>query len=226
MTYGIIGVGAVGGSVLGGLARTRIPALAIARWQTAAALRAGGLNLATPEGAWRLSVPVADEHDELPVDDLVVLLTTKVQDADAALRSRTDFLRRPLLSACRTGWRLSGWRYAASTGRTVPEFSARATKPLPPRSVLARPRCWEARSWEASRRVPTSSSSGSPPNLAAAGFTARVSDGVMRAKYAKTALQLGKPGERPVPSWPRCGPAARPRRSGRHPVSGGRLHRP
>jgi 2-dehydropantoate 2-reductase len=92
MTYGIIGVGAVGGSVLGGLARTGIPALAIARWQTAAALRAGGLNLATPEGAWRLSVPVADEHDELPVDDLVVRLTTKVQDADAALRSLADRL--------------------------------------------------------------------------------------------------------------------------------------
>ncbi|MCA9513995.1 MAG: hypothetical protein KC635_03550 [Myxococcales bacterium] len=82
----ILGAGAVGGAVGGRLALAGEEVVLIARGAQLEALRAGGLRLLAPDGAWEVAPPVVAHPAELswrPGD--TVLLATKTQDAAAAL---------------------------------------------------------------------------------------------------------------------------------------------
>ncbi|NDZ81390.1 ketopantoate reductase family protein [Streptomyces sp. SID10853] len=86
MRYIIIGAGAVGGTIGGLLSESGSEVVLVARGAHYAALRDGGLRIATPDGSRTLALPVADGPDavELRPDDVLVL-TVKTQDSVAAL---------------------------------------------------------------------------------------------------------------------------------------------
>jgi 2-dehydropantoate 2-reductase len=87
MRYIVIGAGGVGGTIGGRLAQAGHEVVLVARGPHLDALRVqGGLRLATPEGTSVVSVPAVSGPDEVELtSDDVLLLTTKTQDAEAAL---------------------------------------------------------------------------------------------------------------------------------------------
>ncbi len=92
--YIVIGAGAVGVAIAAELQRVGRQVLIIARGDQLAALRAGTLRYARPDGTRRLRLPVAAGPDEVtlrPQD--VLIITTKTQDADAVL---ADWAWRPV----------------------------------------------------------------------------------------------------------------------------------
>ena len=83
----IYGAGGVGGTIGGQLHRSGHDVVLIARGAHLAAINTNGLNLRTPAGDFRLSIPAVG-HPNL-IDwrpDDVVLLTMKTQDTESALR--------------------------------------------------------------------------------------------------------------------------------------------
>lgn len=97
--YVIVGAGAVGVTVAAELRRAGLDVLVIARGGQLAALRAGTLRYARPDGTRDLSLPVAAGPDEVALaEGDVLVLTTKAQDADAVL---ADWAWRPVLPAGR-----------------------------------------------------------------------------------------------------------------------------
>jgi 2-dehydropantoate 2-reductase len=92
--YIIIGAGAVGVTFAAELQRAGRDALLVARGAQLAALRAGALRYARPDGTRTLQLPVAGSPDEADLtEDDVLLLTVKTQDADAVL---ADWAWRPV----------------------------------------------------------------------------------------------------------------------------------
>ncbi|RBM13149.1 ketopantoate reductase family protein [Streptomyces sp. PT12] len=86
MRYIVIGAGAVGGAIGGRLRQSGRDVVLVARGAHAAALRADGLRLTTPEGSVTLPVPVAESPDEAaPREGDVLILSVKTQDTAAAL---------------------------------------------------------------------------------------------------------------------------------------------
>ncbi|RKN11418.1 ketopantoate reductase family protein [Streptomyces radicis] len=86
MRYIVIGAGAVGGAIGGRLHQSGRDVVLVARGAHAAALRAGGLRLTTPEGRVTLPVPVAESPEEVaPREGDVLILSVKTQDTQAAL---------------------------------------------------------------------------------------------------------------------------------------------
>ena len=86
MRYIIIGAGAVGGTIGGRLYESGHEVVLVARGAHYAALRDGGLRLATPEGTRTLDVPAADGPDALTLRaDDVLVLAVKSQDTAAVL---------------------------------------------------------------------------------------------------------------------------------------------
>jgi len=81
----VLGAGAIGGAIGGGLHRAGHDVLLIARGRTEAVLRASGLTLQTPDGDEVLRVPVGTVDDVRDGD--VVILAVKSQDTVAALES-------------------------------------------------------------------------------------------------------------------------------------------
>ncbi|WP_035840337.1 ketopantoate reductase family protein [Kitasatospora azatica] len=87
MRYIIIGAGAVGGTIGGRLFQHGHEVVLVARGAHLAALCAGGLRLATPQGEYTLGVPVVggpEELGELRADDVLVL-AVKSQDTAGVL---------------------------------------------------------------------------------------------------------------------------------------------
>ncbi|MER5639813.1 2-dehydropantoate 2-reductase N-terminal domain-containing protein [Kitasatospora sp. NPDC002227] len=86
MRYIIIGAGAVGGVIGGRLFESGHEVVLVARGAHLAALRAGGLELTTPEGTRTLPVPAVGGPAELELSaDDVLLLAVKTQHAEALL---------------------------------------------------------------------------------------------------------------------------------------------
>ena len=82
----VFGAGGVGGTIAGRLHRAGADVVAIARGAHARVMRSQGLRLVTPDGDWRLRVPVAEHPQELDWrHDDVVLLTVKSQQSAQAL---------------------------------------------------------------------------------------------------------------------------------------------
>lgn len=86
MTFIIYGVGAIGGTIAGRLARSGQPVSGIARGKQLEALRRDGLLLRTPDGDIRARFPVVDDPTRLTVGpDDVIILSMKGQDTTEAL---------------------------------------------------------------------------------------------------------------------------------------------
>lgn len=86
MRYVIYGAGAVGGVIGGSLVHHGHEVALLARGEHLAALRAGGLQLETPDATVTLAIPVAGDPADLPVtNEDVVILATKGQDTLAAV---------------------------------------------------------------------------------------------------------------------------------------------
>ncbi|WLQ39836.1 2-dehydropantoate 2-reductase N-terminal domain-containing protein [Streptomyces laculatispora] len=86
MRYVIVGAGAVGGAIGGRLAEAGHRVVLVARGAQYAALRTGGLRLATPDGTRTHELPVVDGPEALPLaPDDVLVLAVKTQDSIAAL---------------------------------------------------------------------------------------------------------------------------------------------
>jgi 2-dehydropantoate 2-reductase len=83
--YVVLGAGAIGGVIGGGLHRAGHDVLLIARGAAADALRTAGLTLQTPDGDQTLRVPVGSVDDVRDGD--TVILAVKSQDTVAALDS-------------------------------------------------------------------------------------------------------------------------------------------
>ena len=81
----VFGAGGVGGTIAGRLHRAGAEVVAIARGARADAMRKEGLRLVTPDGDWRLRVPVAAHPKDLDwrQDDIVVLAVKSQQSARA-----------------------------------------------------------------------------------------------------------------------------------------------
>lgn len=83
----IIGAGAIGGVLAGFLARAGREVLVIARGAQLEAMRAGGLRVETPDGAFAVRPEVAAAGAPVPWHDGdAAVLAVKTQDAAAALR--------------------------------------------------------------------------------------------------------------------------------------------
>jgi 2-dehydropantoate 2-reductase len=92
MRYVIVGTGAIGGTLAARLAQhTSIPPLVVARGENAAAIRAGGLVLRSPDDEVRVDAPVATSaaEAELTTDDVLVF-ATKTHQLQAALLEWVD----------------------------------------------------------------------------------------------------------------------------------------
>lgn len=85
MRYVVLGVGAIGGALGGGLHRAGHEVLMVARGSAAEVLRSRGLTLQTPDADEVLRVPVGSVEDVRDGD--VVILAVKSQDTAAALDS-------------------------------------------------------------------------------------------------------------------------------------------
>ncbi|UED85383.1 ketopantoate reductase family protein [Streptomyces profundus] len=104
MRYIIIGAGAVGGAIGGRLAQSGHQVVLVARGAHAAAMRADGLRLDTPEESLRLRLPVAEGPEEVTLGpEDVLILAVKVQDSVAALNA---WARRPVAGGGTAGERL------------------------------------------------------------------------------------------------------------------------
>ncbi|WIB64215.1 2-dehydropantoate 2-reductase N-terminal domain-containing protein [Curtobacterium sp. MCBD17_040] len=92
MRYVIIGAGSIGGALAARLARhSPNPPVLVARGARAAALRDRGIRLRTPDEDVTVPVAVVEAPDEAALrDDDVLVLTTKTQQADEALRTWAD----------------------------------------------------------------------------------------------------------------------------------------
>lgn len=112
----VLGAGAVGGTVGGLLARRGRPVALIARGAHGAALRERGLRVETPRGSFAVAPPVFASPAEVAwrADD-VVLLATKLQDAQAALEAVARVAPASVAVACLTNG-LAGERQAAASG--------------------------------------------------------------------------------------------------------------
>ncbi|MEO6771931.1 MAG: 2-dehydropantoate 2-reductase N-terminal domain-containing protein [Kofleriaceae bacterium] len=83
----ILGAGAIGGVVAGLLARANRDLLLLARGEHLAAIRARGLRVETPDGAFVAPVAVADSRAPIAWrEDDVVIVAVKTQDVAGALR--------------------------------------------------------------------------------------------------------------------------------------------
>ncbi|TCK25709.1 ketopantoate reductase family protein [Pseudonocardia endophytica] len=89
--YVVVGAGAVGSALGGLLAQQGVDVLLVARGEHARAMAAGGVTLRCPDTTVTVPVPVvtAAEDAYLTVDDVLVL-TTKTQDAEAAVTGWAD----------------------------------------------------------------------------------------------------------------------------------------
>ena len=87
MRFIVYGAGAIGGTLGARLAQAGEEVVLIARGAQLEALRASGLRLVTPDAVTQQQLPVVGHPGEIAfrAGD-VVLLTTKTQDTDAALR--------------------------------------------------------------------------------------------------------------------------------------------
>jgi 2-dehydropantoate 2-reductase len=91
MHYVIIGAGAVGGTIGGRLHQHGHQVTLVARGPHLEAMRRRGLRLATPDGDYRLEVPVTGDPTEVALTpDTVLVLTAKSQDTAAALTEWAD----------------------------------------------------------------------------------------------------------------------------------------
>jgi 2-dehydropantoate 2-reductase len=89
--YVIVGAGAIGGAVGGRLHQAGRSVVLVARGEHLEVLRHDGLRLRTPDEDVRLQVPVVGGPDELELTaDDVLVLATKTQQVDAALRTWAD----------------------------------------------------------------------------------------------------------------------------------------
>jgi 2-dehydropantoate 2-reductase len=92
MRYVIVGTGAIGGTLAARLAQhTSTPPLVVARGENAAAIRARGLVLRSPDDEVRVDAPVATSaaEAELTTDDVLVF-ATKTHQLQAALLEWVD----------------------------------------------------------------------------------------------------------------------------------------
>ncbi|WP_344792014.1 ketopantoate reductase family protein [Gryllotalpicola daejeonensis] len=92
MRYVIVGTGAIGGTLAARLAQHgSTPPLVIARGDNAAAIRAGGMLLRSPDDEVRVDAPVATSpaEAELTTDDVLVF-TTKTHQLQTALLEWVD----------------------------------------------------------------------------------------------------------------------------------------
>ncbi len=89
--YVIIGAGAIGGSVGGRLHQAGRDVVLVARGEHLDALRRGGLRVRTPDEDVTLDVAAVGGPEELELTpDDVLVLATKTQQAEAALRTWAD----------------------------------------------------------------------------------------------------------------------------------------
>ncbi|MFT3692737.1 MAG: 2-dehydropantoate 2-reductase N-terminal domain-containing protein [Kofleriaceae bacterium] len=79
----ILGAGAIGGVIAGHLARAKRDVHVIARGKHLDAIRANGLRVETPDGPFTVQVPTGPVEWR---DGDVLMVATKTQDLDAALR--------------------------------------------------------------------------------------------------------------------------------------------
>ena len=123
MRFAVLGAGAIGGVIGGGLHRAGHDVTLIARGAAADALRADGLTLQTPDGDEVLRVPVGTVDDVRDGD--VVILAVKSQDTVAALDSLAGATSPS--SARRTASPTRSRRCAASSASTASSSGCRAS---------------------------------------------------------------------------------------------------
>jgi 2-dehydropantoate 2-reductase len=94
----ILGAGAIGGVVAGYLARANRDVLLLARGAHLAAIRAGGLRVEAPDGAFSARLAVGDPQAPIEWrDDDVLIVAVKTQDAAVALRDLGAPARVPIV---------------------------------------------------------------------------------------------------------------------------------
>ncbi|MBC7762718.1 MAG: NAD(P)-binding domain-containing protein, partial [Candidatus Saccharibacteria bacterium] len=89
MRVGVIGAGAIGGTIAGLLARAGHDVQVVARGVQLTALAQNGLRLT---GGWGDFTVQVDAVESLTVSPEITFLTTKAQDAAAALRANAEIL--------------------------------------------------------------------------------------------------------------------------------------
>ena len=91
MRYVILGVGAIGGTIVAGLAGAGSEVVAVARGEHLRALREHGLRVRSPDGERTVRIEAAASAGEFSIGgDDVVVLAVKSQDTGGALRSLAD----------------------------------------------------------------------------------------------------------------------------------------
>ena len=119
MRFVVLGAGAIGGGVGGLLFKEGHDVTLVARGKHGKALRRHGLTLATPADSQKLKIPtVLDVSEALFAAGDVVLLATKLQDADAALTALRRATSEPLTVVCLQNG-LAGERMIARRGFRV-----------------------------------------------------------------------------------------------------------
>lgn len=116
MQVGIIGAGAVGGAIAAMLARAGHSVEVTARGAHLAAIREGGVRL---EGAWGDYTAWVDAHETLTTTAEVIIVTTKAQDAAAAIEANLAVIDGAPVLVVQNGLDGLGIAEAAATGSDV-----------------------------------------------------------------------------------------------------------
>lgn len=197
MRFVVFGAGAIGGVVGARLARSGHSVVLVARGQHAEVMRRNGLTFESPDERWTIDAPVVDAASLRLREDDVVLLAVKSQHTDAALDAlcAAGDARVPIVCLQNgvENERRAARRFAHVYGAVVmcpaahlePGVVQAYSSPITGLIDIG--------------RYPTGQTGGTRGDpvaervaaaLAASSFDARVSDAIMRWKYAKLVLNL------------------------------------
>lgn len=191
--YVVVGAGAIGGTIGGRLAAVGADVALVARGAHGATIRADGLVLRDPEGETRLPIAcVATPAEVAWRPDDVVVLATKVQQADVALDDLAVAAPASVRLVCATngleGERLALRRFEATYGMLVnlpaehlsPGVVTAYSGPVPGILDVG---CYPQGVDDAAASIAS--------DLEAAGFASRPDADIMRRKRQKLFLNLG-----------------------------------
>lgn len=193
MRYVVFGAGAIGGAVGGRLHAAGRQVVLIARGRHLEAMRRHGLRLLSPDEELSLRVPVAADPAEAAVaDGDVVILATKTQDTDGALRALAPVAPPGITVVCAQNGveneRLALRRFAHVLGMCVVLPGSHLAPGVVEVSCAPIAGVLDVGGYPVGAGSPSGEIAA---DLGGAGFHSRAVTDVMRWKYAKLLANLG-----------------------------------